>query len=432
MNSHPILQIIHANRSGASRGIPSLCTAHPLVLETALRNAHAAGQSVLIEATCNQVNQYGGYTGMQPADFASFVSELSVKAGLAPDQLILGGDHLGPNPWQSDHAAEAMSKAETLVQAFVQAGFSKIHLDCSMHLADDDQTRPLPPEIAAERSARLAAAAEAACPGGCGLVYVIGTEVPVPGGATEQHGIQITSPSAAEETIDLTRQAFIHRNLEDAWERVVGVVVQPGVEFGDDFVLDYQPEKAAALSAFIATRPGLVYEAHSTDYQTGEHLRRMVQDHFAILKVGPELTYAYREAVFKLAQIENEIILPAYQSRVLETIEAVMLMHPDNWQKYYRGSESERAFARKYSLSDRIRYYWPQTEIRSALERMSANLASKPLPLSLLSQYFPGQYEAIRTGELSADPAQLIASQIRQVIHRYEDACGMVHETDTY
>jgi D-tagatose-1,6-bisphosphate aldolase subunit GatZ/KbaZ len=275
----------------------------------------------------------------------------------------------------------------------------------------------------------LAAAAEAACPTGCELVYVIGTEVPVPGGAQEHLGIQITSPAAAAETIELTRQAFFHRNLQAAWERVTAVVVQPGVEFGDDFVLDYKPESASTLSSFIESQPGLVYEAHSTDYQTGEHLRRLVHDHFAILKVGPELTYAYREAVFKLAQIENELIMPAFQSRVLETIEAVMLMHPDNWQRYYRGSESERAFARKYSLSDRIRYYWPQPEIRSALERMRANLLSKSIPLSLLSQYFPGQYEAVRAGEMAAEPNELIASQIRLVIHRYSAACGQINET---
>jgi tagatose-1,6-bisphosphate aldolase non-catalytic subunit AgaZ/GatZ len=34
---------------------------------------------VLIEATCNQVNQDGGYTGMTPADFRRFVEDIAAR-----------------------------------------------------------------------------------------------------------------------------------------------------------------------------------------------------------------------------------------------------------------------------------------------------------------------------------------------------------------
>ena len=84
------------------------------------------------------------------------------------------------------------------------------------------------------------------------------------------------------------------------------MVVQPGVEYGDDHIFDYDRAAAAELSRFITTQPGLVYEAHSTDYQTPAALRALVEDHFAILKVGPALTFAYREAVFALELIERE------------------------------------------------------------------------------------------------------------------------------
>ncbi len=87
----------------------------------------------------------------------------------------------------------------------------------------------------------------------------------------------------------------------------MALVVQPGVEFGDEFVHEYQPEPARELVHLIESYPNLVYEAHSTDYQTRQGLRDLVQDHFAILKVGPALTFAFREAIFALVNMENEL-----------------------------------------------------------------------------------------------------------------------------
>jgi D-tagatose-1,6-bisphosphate aldolase subunit GatZ/KbaZ len=96
---------------------------------------------------------------------------------------------------------------------------------------------------------------------------VIGTEVPVPGGAKVfEEGVAVTTVNGVEETVAVTRAAFRAVGLEAAWERVRAVVVQPGVEFGDEFVLAYRPEAARDLTRWIEAAPGLVYEAHSTDY----------------------------------------------------------------------------------------------------------------------------------------------------------------------
>ena len=65
---------------------------------------------LLIEATCNQVNQDGGYTGMTPADFRRFVEGIAARTGFPADRLMLGGDHLGPNPWKSLPADQAMGQ----------------------------------------------------------------------------------------------------------------------------------------------------------------------------------------------------------------------------------------------------------------------------------------------------------------------------------
>ena len=92
------------------------------------------------------------------------------------------------------------------------------------------------------------------------------------------------------------------------------MVVQPGVEFGDEFVHDYRAESAQDLVKLIEGYPNLVYEAHSTDYQTRQNLAHLVRDHFAFLKVGPALTFAFREAVFALVHMENELIAASLRS----------------------------------------------------------------------------------------------------------------------
>jgi D-tagatose-1,6-bisphosphate aldolase subunit GatZ/KbaZ len=419
-------QIVQHQKQGKPEGIPSICSVQPDVLYCAIQHAVESGDILLVEATCNQVNQFGGYTGMKPVDFVHYISGLAEEHHLPIEQIILGGDHLGPSPWQEEPAKQAMQKAGELVKGFARAGFTKIHLDASMHLGDDSTDAPLNPEIAAARSAWLAKIVEANCPVDQKPCYVIGTEVPVPGGSQEhEEGVSITHPEDVRETIELTHRAFNKEGLNEAWERVIAVVVQPGVEFGDDFILDYRPELARNLSAYIASVPHLIYEAHSTDYQTGSALRNLVRDHFAILKVGPALTYAYREAVFSLAHIETELFPAEQQSHLVEVIEAVMNQDPNHWRKYYHGSPTELAFARKYSLSDRIRYYWPTLQIQAAMTHLLDNLRQKPIPFSLLSQYTPEQCQKIREGELVNEPGCIIQDRIFKIVKNYARACNI-------
>ena len=170
----------------------------------------------------------------------------------------------------------------------------------------------------------------------------------------------------------------------------------------------------------------IVFEAHSTDYQTAESLRQLVSGHFGILKVGPELTFMMREAIFALARIEEEWIAGERRSEIRATIERVMVEHPENWKAYYHGDESQVRFARAYSLSDRIRYYWPKVEISKALTRLIENLEASPAPLPLVAQYTPRQAEAIRAGEIRNNPTEIIHHKVRESLARYAEACGFV------
>jgi D-tagatose-1,6-bisphosphate aldolase subunit GatZ/KbaZ len=401
--------IVKAQGRGEPRGIPSICSAHPQVLKAAM--AQKTG-SLLIESTCNQVNQYGGYTGMTPAKFVEYVRTIAEESNFPFEKIILGGDHLGPNVWQDEPAETGMQKAEGLVAAYVQAGFLKIHLDCSMRLADDPPGG-LDEEVCAARAARLAKVAEGS--GGKNLRYVVGTEVPVPGGAHEhEETVSVTKVENVERTLEVTRTAFMSAGLASALDRVIAVVVQPGVEFGDDFVLPFNPEAARKLSQFIGSS-SMVFEAHSTDYQTPEALTELVRGHFAILKVGPALTFAFREAAFALAMIEKELCPAEERSELIETLDAVMLEDPAQWRKYYHGTEKEQSFKRKFSLSDRIRYYWAKPEIQTAFERLMKNLGETTLPYSLLSQY---------VGKMDLNAAGVIEWKIGNVLEDYRAASG--------
>jgi len=415
-------QHLARQRNGIFTGIYSVCSAHHWVIRAAAEQAAQDNSLLLIEATSNQVNQFGGYTGMRPADFREFVLKHVRVAGFDEGKLILGGDHLGPNPWRKLPAKEAMNHAEAMVAEYVTAGFTKIHLDASM-ACGDDLSHPSD-ELVAERAARLCKAAESARTGEDPLVYVIGTEVPVPGGATHSVlELPATSTAAAAHTLAVHKRVF-EQEIPGVWDRVIALVVQPGVEFDHDAVVNYEPAKAEQLTAWLRSQPeAIVFEAHSTDYQLPHAYRKLVQDGFAILKVGPAVTFAMREALEALEDMESQLISGDERSKLSEVMERVMLSEPDNWLPYYAGTPEQQKLLRRYSYSDRIRYYWGNPDIAKAVERLLRNLSSIAIPESMLSRYLPAQYRRLRKQLIGKDPESLIIDRVRDVLRDYAAAC---------
>ena len=402
---------------GLRRGLTSVCSAHPLVIEAALLQAAADGAAACIEATCNQVNQDGGYTGMTPQAFREFVLQIAARVGFAAENILFGGDHLGPNPWRKGPAKTAMAKAVAMTEAYAAAGFGKLHLDASMSCADDPM--PLPPATMAARAALLAQAAEtgAAQAGRPAPAYIIGTEVPVPGGAAEHlETLSVTCPDDAAQTLAIHKAAFAALGLNAAFDRVIALVVQPGVEFGQDNVIAFD---APAASALITARPamGLVYEAHSTDYQTSAALRALVQGGFAVLKVGPGLTFALREALYGLDLIAAELD-PAHAAHALPlAMEDLMQAHPSDWAAYCHGSAQDQRLQRHFGYSDRIRYYWNRPEAVGATQRLMRALEGRRIPETLISQYLP------RLMGAAATPRDILIGAVRLALDPYSFAC---------
>jgi D-tagatose-1,6-bisphosphate aldolase subunit GatZ/KbaZ len=417
--------------TGRRGGEFAVCSANRFVLAAAMHMLIGQDGHLLVEATANQVNQYGGYMGMTPADFCIYIDRLAGSLEIDGQRVLLGADHLGPHVWRDQPAAIAMAKAMELARHYVTAGFVKLHLDASMRCIDDPPNALLPATIA-RRTALLCQAAEGAAaklpPAAPRPLYVIGTEVPPPGGGlTDTLPLQVTRPQDVAEMIELTQQCFDTSGLQDAWRRVIGMVVQPGVEFGDEHAMAYDPHRAVALSDYHQNLPGLMtYEVHATDYQPPNALRALVKDHYTILKVGPSLSNAVREAIFSLAQIEVEWLTrrqQSAQSHLREIIEQVMQQNPAYWQSHYQGTPQQLRMLRAFSLRDRIRYYWRHPKVATALKQLLNNLQAS-MPSSLLSQYFPDIYPSALATGVEPSPDVLIRLRVQRTLKPYQKACG--------
>ena len=429
MNKNPLRKLVEVNKAGKAIGIYSACSANQFVIEAVLERGKRDNSCVLIESTANQCDQFGGYTGMKPIDFKNYVYDLAEKIGFDTKKLFLGGDHLGPLTFAGKPEEEAMKLAEDLVDAYVRAGFTKIHIDTSMKVASDDPNVRLSDEIIAGRGARLARVAENAYaellkenPDAVEPIYIVGSEVPIPGGSTAavDEGVQVTKVEDFLHTVATFEKSFKDAGLEEAWKKVIGVVVQPGVEEKDSGCTEYDHDKAVELMAAIKEIPNLVFEGHSTDYQTKIKLRQMVEDGVAILKVGPGLTYAAREALWALSYMEDEIYAntDVETSHFRQVLEEEMLKNDKYWKKHYHGNENELYIKRKYSFSDRSRYYMQVPAVEHAMEVLLNNFKDG-CPLNVLSQFMPIQYTKVREGELKNEPRALIIDRVINTIDEY-------------
>lgn len=434
-----LTKIVTIQKSGKAVGIYSACSANSFVIEAVLKKGLEDNSCVLIESTANQCDQFGGYTGMKPIDFKNYVYEIADKLGFDKNKIFLGGDHLGPLTWTSLNEKEAMANSEVLIDAYVSAGFTKIHVDTSMKVADDDPNVRLSDETIARRGVHLVKVAENAYKklletntDAVEPVYIVGSEVPIPGGsqAAVDEGVQVTKVEDFAATMNTFKDTFEKEGISDVWDRVLGIVVQPGVEEKDSGCTEYDRSKAVELAKAIRTIPDLVFEGHSTDYQTKIKLREMVEDGVAILKVGPGLTFAAREGLYALSFIEDEACKTNGKtpSNFREVLDAEMLKNDKHWKKHYHGTDAEIALKRKYSFSDRSRYYYTTDAVKAAIDTLLDNLKDG-CPLNLLSQFMPIQYTKVREGVLKNDPKELVLDRIGNTIDEYLYA---THQKDLF
>lgn len=206
--------------------------------------------------------------------------------------------------------------------------------------------------------------------------------------------------------------------LTDAFERVIALVVQPGVEFGHTDFVHYNPDLTRSLSGSLKSMPSAVFEAHSTDYQTENGLQHLVTDGFAILKVGPWLTFALREALYGLDCMADVLATEPPRGRLMTTMDEIMQDQPDNWKKYYSGDDTDLWMQRHFSYSDRIRYYWPSERARAAVSELKSRLDNKTIPGPLVSQFLGNLTEE----RLESDADKIQVAAVQHVLKKYERA----------
>jgi len=275
--------------------------------------------------------------------------------------------------------------------------------------------------LVAERAARLCKIAESHSPHPDELIYIIGTEVPIPGGETDDmDSLAVTSVKRFNETIETHQEAFDREGLGSVWPKIVSVVTQPGVDFSHTAIHRFEATKAQELAAAVNDIKNMTFEAHSTDYQPSNALAELVSKHFFFLKVGPELTFRMREAVFALAHIENHLVPEQDRSGLISVIDQAMSDNADHWAPYYRGDTDLVNQLRHFSYSDRIRYYWAVPEVKSALTKLLSNLNHRTIPETIVSQYFPER----EFGSLNVSAETLVADHISLCTDRYYKACN--------
>ena len=123
--------------------------------------------------------------------------------------------------------------------------------------------------------------------------------------------------------------------------------------------------------------------------------------------------------------IENELFPAEEGSNLIEVLDRAMVGQPGYWQSYYHGNDNEKANARKYSFSDRSRYYWPIKEVQNAVQRLFDNLGKDPIPLTMLSQYLPEQYASIRAGLTPNDSLAMIQDKLYTLLDVYRVATDL-------
>ena len=281
-----------------------------------------------------------------------------------------------------------MARARDLVRDFVLAGFTKIHLDASMRLADDPSDRPLDETTVAQRAADLCAVAEAAMgslPANAPRpVYVVGSEVPIPGGELADFG----RPGGDERR---RRRAHAGRDAS----RVHGVRrrqrprARPGARHAarrgvrDAVIFAYDERAAAALAP--KCRTSRRWSTRRTPRTTSRRrpLARWSATTSRSSRSAPALPSrsGRRCSRWRRSSASGWSASRGRRIGLRDNAPARDDRAPRALEPFFGGAEEELRFARDFSFSDRSRYYWPSPRCEPPWSASSAT--SRPTPSRL-------------------------------------------------
>ena len=106
-------------------------------------------------------------------------------------------------------------------------------------------------------------------------------------------------------------------------------------------------------------------------------------------------------------------------SNFIEVLDFSMIKNPKDWVHHYSGTGEKIKLERKYSLSDRARYYMPKDEVNFALEKLMNNLEGIEIPMTIISQFMHEQYKKVREGVLKPIAKELLKDRIGEYLDDY-------------
>ena len=344
-----------------TKALPSFCTANIDVLKSIMFFCNLKKLPCLIECTSNQVNQDGGYTNKTPKKFIKEISNLRKKIKLSKNRLFIGGDHLGPLPWKKKNKQLAIKNSIKLIESFLKEKFCKIHIDTSIKCRDDkifnneiifERTKQILENIKIKKRIN-------------DKFLIIGSEVPISGSGDNKRVVLTTKKQIKNECIKF-RQVLKGSKLDK--NRKFGLVVEPGMKYMHKFLKKPNLKNFSDKKIF-SEKNNFVFEAHSTDYQPFSILKKLVDNNFKFLKVGPELTYNYSRSLFFMERLEKKL----KKKRSLIKINIINSMKKKNkyWLGYYKANKVNLFLESKL---DRMRYYLNNQKVINSINILKKNI----------------------------------------------------------
>ena len=396
------------NKSILKHSLPSFCSSNFDVLKSIMIFAKYQNFPVLIESTSNQVNQYGGYSGLKPFQFEKKIRRLAKFIKLNNKSLMIGGDHLGPLPWKDLDEATAMKNSKKLVKDCLKAKYEKIHIDTAIICRGE---KKIDRHTVIQRCDEILSVFSKK--DFDNVFLVIGTEVPFAGGG---HAIK-SSPTTFEsikEEIDLYSTILKKK-------KKFALVIEPGIGFGNFSVIQAKLKNFGKRLIF-SKKNNFVYEAHSSDYQKISSLKKLVKNNFKFLKIGPELTYFYAKSIFKMEEFEKKSYKNNF-SNIKNIILKEMKNNNSYWIDYYKAKKKKLDNLKFNSYLDRLRYYWSSKNILNSKKKLFINI-NKINKKKFIRYTDFKEKDLILKEKLKLNNSEfIIYKSIEPILKRYYSAC---------
>lgn len=392
-----------------NKSLPSFCTSNEDVINSIINFCKKYKLPILIESTSNQVNQFGGYSKLKPSEFKRKIEKLSKNNLFPKKNIIFGGDHLGPLPWKKLDKKIAMNRAKNLVKLYFNSKFNKLHIDTTIKLKND---KTFNKEIIKNRSKKLLSNLNNKYTKK--LILVLGSEVPPAGGGMIKRKYNKNLENEIISEIHLYKKIFKDLKVKNK----LNLVVDPGLSFNDTKVFKSKNNVLKFLKK-ISKLMNVEYEAHSTDYQSLLELKKLVKSNFKFLKVGPELTYNFTNAILKMSKIEKKYT--KNHSDIKNIILKTLKQNKKNWMDYYNRADINKVLIGKF---DRLRYYWNDINIKKAKNKLFQNIDNLDKRILLRDMGIKNNNQVLLSLSNESNSTIIINSYIFKVLQKYYKACN--------